>query len=261
MKLLYEASNTVEAHMILNLLEQSGLTARIDGEFLQGGIGDLQVIGIVRVMVEESDYQQAKLIIQEWDAQQPEREVQKPAKKKRRMFGTGIIGFICGIAVTAVYYHTPVTYDGVDYNGDGQLDEKWTYVNNRMSRSETDRNFDGKIDLVYLYDRKGFVESSTFDDDFNGTFETEVYYEYGNAKWQMSDTTGDGFKNNRGNYKYGLIESVHFIDPASKKVIKVQNFGPHKLKSAEIDTTGDGTLDTIHEYDLTEEISNKYSKG
>ena len=53
MKLLYEAANTVEAHMILNLLEQSSLSARIDGEYLQGGVGELQAIGIVRVMVDE----------------------------------------------------------------------------------------------------------------------------------------------------------------------------------------------------------------
>lgn len=260
MKLLYEASNAVEAHMILILLEQSGLSARIDGEFLQGGIGDLQVTGIVRVMIEESDYQQAKLIVQEWDVKQPEQEVQKPVTRKRRGFVAGLIGFICGIVVMAAYYHTPVTYDGVDYNGDGQLDEKWTYVNNRMSRSETDRNFDGKIDLVYLYDRKGFVESSTFDEDFNGTFETDFYYEYGNAKWQMSDTTGDGFKNFRANYKYGIVDTAHFIDPVSKKVIKVQKFGPLKLISAEIDTTGDGTLDTLHEYDWAQEVSHEYSK-
>lgn len=32
MKLLYEASNSLEAHMILNLLEQEGLSGRIDGD-------------------------------------------------------------------------------------------------------------------------------------------------------------------------------------------------------------------------------------
>jgi Putative prokaryotic signal transducing protein len=68
MRLIYEAPNTVEAHMILNLLEQAGLSARIDGEYLQGGIGELQVVGVVRVMVEEYDYPAAKLIIEEWDA-------------------------------------------------------------------------------------------------------------------------------------------------------------------------------------------------
>jgi len=260
MKLLYEASNAVEAHMILNLLEQSGLSARIDGEFLQGGIGDLQVTGLVRVMVDENDYQQAKLIVQEWDAKQPEQEVQKLATKKQRGFVAGIIGFICGIAVMAVYYHTPITDDGVDYNGDGQLDEKWTYVNNRLSRSETDRNLDGKIDFVYSFDRKGFVEYSKSDEDFNGTFETDVYFDSGNPKRQMSDTTGDGFKDYRIEYKYGIAETAYFIDPASKKVMKVQKFGPQKLISSEIDTTGDGTLDKFHQYDLIEEIANESSK-
>jgi hypothetical protein len=102
MKLLYEASNTVEAHMILNLLEQAGLSARIDGEYLQGGVGELQTMGIVRVMVKENDYPDAKSIIQEWDAAQPALDTKKTIAKKQSNFGTGIIGFIFGIAAMAI---------------------------------------------------------------------------------------------------------------------------------------------------------------
>jgi hypothetical protein len=59
MKLIYQASNTIEAHMILNLLEQAELRARIDGDYLQGGIGELQAVGGIRVMVAENDYADA----------------------------------------------------------------------------------------------------------------------------------------------------------------------------------------------------------
>lgn len=68
MKLIYEASNIIEAHLILNLLEQAELVARIDGEYLQGGIGELQAIGGIRVMVQESDFSQAQDIVRQWDA-------------------------------------------------------------------------------------------------------------------------------------------------------------------------------------------------
>ena len=71
MKKLYEASNSVEAHMILNLLEQEGLTGRVDGEYLQGGVGELPAAGLVRVMVAEEDYAAAKSIVDKWDAAQP----------------------------------------------------------------------------------------------------------------------------------------------------------------------------------------------
>ena len=169
--------------MILNLLEQAGLSARIDGEYLQGGIGELQAIGVVRVMVEENNYADASEIIKEWDAKQPEQEVQLQVIKKKSSFSVGAIGFMCGVAVMAVYYNTPVTEEGIDYNGDGELDEKWTFVNYRHSKSVIDRNLDGKTDLIYSFDRKGLIESSSSDEDFNGTFETDIYYDYGNAVW------------------------------------------------------------------------------
>jgi hypothetical protein len=260
MKLLYEASNTVEAHMILNLLEQAGLSARIDGEYLQGGVGEFQTMGIVRVMVEDNDYPDAKSIIQEWDAVQPALDTKKTIAKKQSNFGTGIIGFICGIAAMAIYYQTPVTDGGIDYNGDGKFDEKWTYVNNRISKTELDRNFDGNIDFLYSFNRKGLIESSSSDEDFDGTFETDVYYEYGSAIWQKSDTTGDGFKDYKVNFKHGKAETIIFFDPNTKKAIKMQKFGPHKLRKAEVDTTGDGIMDTIYEYDSIEEIAEKFNE-
>ena len=105
MKLLYQASNTVEAHMILNLLEQAGLSVRIDGEYLQGGIGELQAIGVVRVMVEENHYADANEVIKEWDTKQPEQEV-------------------------------PLQV--------GELNEKWMSVNYLHSKAVIDRNLDGK---------------------------------------------------------------------------------------------------------------------
>ena len=175
MKLLYEASNTIEAHMILNLLEQAGLSARIDGEYLQGGVGELQATGIVRVMIEESDYAEGKKIIQEWDAKQPI-EVEKPQAKKKSSFGSGLMGFMLGVGIMIVYYHTPVTNDGIDYNGDGNLDEKWTFINYRISKTELDRNFDGNLDFIHSFDRRGLIESSSSDEDFNGTFETDIFY-------------------------------------------------------------------------------------
>ena len=256
MKLLYEAANTVEAHMILNLLEQSSLSARIDGEYLQGGVGELQAIGIVRVMVEEEDYADAKLIIQEWDAKQPENEI----IKQKSSLEAGLIGFICGVAAMAFYYNTPVTDDGIDYNGDGKLDEKWIYVNYLISKTELDRNLDGKVDFIYSFDRKGLIESSSSDEDFNGTFETDIYYDYGSAVWQKSDTTGDGFNDYLINFEHGVVETITFFDPSTKQAIKVQEYGPHLLRKARVDTTGNGDLDTLYEYDSIEEIVNKSNK-
>ncbi len=67
---IFEAQNSVEAHLILNLFEQAGLTGRIDGEYLQGGMGELQVSDIVRVMIVEDDYEKGKEIIRQWETKE-----------------------------------------------------------------------------------------------------------------------------------------------------------------------------------------------
>ena len=41
MTIVYAATNAVEAHMIVHLLQQSEIEAHIDGEHLQGAVGEL----------------------------------------------------------------------------------------------------------------------------------------------------------------------------------------------------------------------------
>jgi hypothetical protein len=74
MKCVYEASSGLDAHMILNLLELRGISGRIEGEYLQGGIGELSAMGFVRVLVVDEDYTEAMQIISEWEAIQPSEE-------------------------------------------------------------------------------------------------------------------------------------------------------------------------------------------
>ncbi len=68
MKSVYEASHSVEAHMIMHLLQQGGLKACVQGEYLQGAIGELPVTGLVKVMVNDEDYQEAREIIELWES-------------------------------------------------------------------------------------------------------------------------------------------------------------------------------------------------
>jgi len=69
---IYEASHGAQAKLILDLLVHANLNARIDGEYLQGGIGSLQSQGLVKVMIQESDYDQGKVLIQQWENQEVE---------------------------------------------------------------------------------------------------------------------------------------------------------------------------------------------
>ncbi len=67
MKLVYEAPNIVEAQIVKDLLIQAGLNARVDGEYLQGGIGELPAVSMVRVLVADSDFTEAQDVIRDWD--------------------------------------------------------------------------------------------------------------------------------------------------------------------------------------------------
>lgn len=97
MKSVYETSSGLDGHMILNLLEQYRIPGRIEGEHLQGAMGELQAMGFVRVMVAEEDYEQAKQIIREWEALQPPEE-KKPAVSRDNM---GIQLFFAGVIIGA----------------------------------------------------------------------------------------------------------------------------------------------------------------
>jgi hypothetical protein len=66
MKTVLHALNSLEAHIVKGLLESEGIASSIFGEYLQGAIGELPANGLIRVVVEESDYDQATKIIENW---------------------------------------------------------------------------------------------------------------------------------------------------------------------------------------------------
>lgn len=97
MKSVFEASSGLEAHMVLNLLEQAGINGHIEGEYLQGGIGELQAMNFVRVLVSEEDYSVARKMINEWESIQPAPVSQQQATASC----SRLTPFLTGIAVGA----------------------------------------------------------------------------------------------------------------------------------------------------------------
>lgn len=51
MRVVYEAANVIDAHLVRQALVNAGLMAWVRGEALTGGIGELGVFGLVAVMV------------------------------------------------------------------------------------------------------------------------------------------------------------------------------------------------------------------
>lgn len=68
MRTLYEASSSVEAHLLKDLLAQEGIPAVIHGEFLQGGVGELPAAGLIRLMVADEHHAAGRALIERWEA-------------------------------------------------------------------------------------------------------------------------------------------------------------------------------------------------
>ena len=68
MKTVYDASSNIEAHLIMHQLQQAGIEATIQGEYLQGGIGELPAAGNIRVVVPAKDVAEARQVIADWEA-------------------------------------------------------------------------------------------------------------------------------------------------------------------------------------------------
>ena len=67
MKRVYNAANHIQAHMVMHVLEQAGVHAMVQGEFLQSGAGELPIGNLVGVAVDEEDVAIAREIIEDWE--------------------------------------------------------------------------------------------------------------------------------------------------------------------------------------------------
>jgi hypothetical protein len=260
MKTLYEAANTLEAHMLVELLKQENLSAAIEGGPLQGAAGLLPVAGLVRVVVEESDHAAAREIIARWEADHPAEVAASPSQESGSRLWSGlalglVLGLLLGVGGSYAWFRSPVQVNGVDYNRDGILDTRWTYSPaGVVLKMEADRNLDGKIDLVMLYDERGLTASSESDDDFNGTFETRTHYRNDSPDWSTVDTDGDGYSDLRYRFESGVLVSMSFINPSTGLPLRVEHYRLGLLQSAELDLDRDGKLDTRHLYGPASEL-------
>lgn len=68
MIIIYHAANSLDANMIKGLLAQYNIESFIQGEYLQGGAGELPAADLVTVSVINSHETEARKIIAEWEA-------------------------------------------------------------------------------------------------------------------------------------------------------------------------------------------------
>ena len=248
--------------MVVDLLEQQAITAQIDGEYLQGGVGELQAQGFIRVTVEDKYFERAKQIVADWESTQPDQNSPEKSKPKLSTKGLGFLaGLTIGIGSMFWAYNSPVTKEGIDYDGDGKNEEIWIYKDNRPDRTEIDKNRDGNMDLITRFSRRNLISSTEIDANFDGVFETIIKYREGLPYIEESDSDQDGNIDLKTYFKFGGVDQIHIFNNNSTRPIKIQKFEMGKLVSAEFDSNGDGILDAVYEYDNFEEIVKKSNKG
>ncbi len=247
MRTLYEAASAIEAHMLVDLLKQEGIEAHIQGEALQGAMGEVPAARLVRLVVAEEAYAAARGVIERWERTEVEptpKPVSRPSGLRMLLLGLAI-----GVGGTYAAYRAPVTSAGTDYNRDGVLDETLTYSpNGTLLKLEADRNLDGKVDYIAHYDARGLIHAAEADDNFDGVFESRMGFRHGNLETFESDTDGDGFMDLQMHYVHGVVDTVEYLDHVTGKPLRVEHYRLSRLQFADVDSDKDGTLDTRIRY-------------
>jgi len=257
MKSVFQASTGIEAHMINNLLHLNDIESEVFGEHLQGGIGDLQAIGVVRVMVADEDFDRARKVVADWESTQSASPSSEDQDQIRRGgFGSGLLGFILGASVILLFLQSSIEHGGIDYNGDGKLDEQWKYLNNQLRSAKIDQNRDGETDLIYQYDLNGLLSNMKADNDFDGRYEYSCRFKRGNTSSCRADLDDDGFYERQEHYTHGVLSTISIFDASSQKLRKEQFIKAGRLTVADFDVDGDGKLETRYKYDEFEQEGN-----
>lgn len=236
MKTVYEAANALEAHMLADVLKQEGITAQVMGSFLPGAVGELPAAGLVRLDVDEGDFERGRAVIERWEATQ----VAEPAARAVRP-GTagsrwrwGLGGLVLGAGLCLAVVRLPT----------GQI-----------VGVEQDRNFDSRMDLRLHYDASGELDTEERDDDFDGQFESRTWYRMNQAQRTEADTDGDRLIDSVTHYTHGVPTRMDTLEPRSGKPVRIEHLLLGRLDKVDRDTDLDGALDIREHYNALGQIT------
>ncbi len=69
---VFHPLNSIEAHLVKIMLAEEGIEARVLGDYLQGGVGELPALGTLAVQVPEDQAEKARKLIEAWRNQPPD---------------------------------------------------------------------------------------------------------------------------------------------------------------------------------------------
>lgn len=255
MKTVYEAANAIEAHMLQDLLRQEHLEAEVQGAYLTGGIGELPAAGLVRLTVADDDYAQAREIIKRWESSEASPS-NSPLPSTPGRVSAALGGLLSGILLTYFFMRAPINSEGADHNEDGILDERWKIsLSGRVLESQVDRNFDGKTDYISRFDHQhGAFLTSDADDNFDGIFESRLFFKSGQLERMETDSDKDTVPDIRYYYRHGVLARGEYLNPYTGLPLRVEHFKFSGILYADVDTDKDGKPDKRQFYSPLQEI-------
>lgn len=118
--------------------------------------------------------------------------------------------------------------------------------NNRIVRE--DSNGDGKIDQVAHLNGDGKLVRLEIDQNGDGRFEVVQRYDNGVLTSLETDTDGDGTANERDSFQGEKRLRHEKLDTKGRAVEMLSFDSQNRVQEWQRDTTGDGKIDTVHEY-------------
>jgi hypothetical protein len=246
---VYECTLGVEAHMICDLLARAGISARVDGEFLQGAGGDLPLGSSIKVRVAPEKAVEARAVIDEWEKLQPADPtppLRRPAWRSPLWF---VVGLVVGGAGIAYGLRTPVSSEGVDYDSDGDYEITYHYAGSYPRLTEVDRNDDGKVDVRWEFDASGLEKAFAADDDFDGRFEWQATMLRSEQHTARVDRNGDAVIDEIWYFEDGVASRTDMFDESGQRLVSRQHYTHGIRSSAEFDRDGDGVFEQLVEFD------------
>lgn len=269
MVIIYRAANIADAHLIRQMLEAEGIHAFIQGEYLQGAVGELPANTEILVQVGNDDYAAARAVVERWESAEVEAieddaedapqytASSLPARRGVSVFtviGCLLVGALGGAAMVWAVYNRPSDGTSIDYDGDGRAEERVFFAGERAERVESDRNRDGKADQIVRYGIDGTLDMIEDDNDFDGGYETVTRFHHNQPQRWVVDDGLDRKIDYRGEYLMGVLFREEWLDPQGN-VVKSILYDNGFPVSGEFDSDGDGRLDTARRYDRRGEIA------
>lgn len=255
MRTVYDAAHGLEAQLVVDMLAGEGIEAIVTGAGLTSAVGTLPTMGLVQVRVAEEDVERALAAIAAWRATPVEADPEEPPalpRRPARRMPWFVVGAVSGAAITFALMH-PWRSTEMRLGIGDRVAERVVREGDRIVRVESDENRDGRMDQIWVY---GSSEGSYLrqeDADFDGRFESESRYVNDRPISAKADHDGDGYDEYQAKFRNGQLVEETWTSPDSKQITLRRSYDGATPMS-EIDSDGDGRLDTRRRHDLRGEI-------